>query len=257
MQASLESAEQELMKAAPQDDPFGTRVAAPTVDAAEDRRQEYSVLQRLHGHLAQAAPESGSAEPARRPVEAEPVEADPVDAERAGEQPTLAAVEAEPVALEPVAVETVAVETDEAADEPDAAREEPADLVRGWSAPVPVSRWTQDEAAESAEVKSQPEPAEWLSPVRLVSELRSRAAAGSPRLYTTPPKQWNQRNAGAPVEERLEPRGASLTRRWHMLSRFHGGEDPEPTSTEAESTGASKPQGDDAVKAAAETTAGL
>ena len=227
------------------------------------------MLQRLHGHLAQAAPESGSAEPARRqveaePVEAEPVEADPVDAERAEaertqadeeeavEQPTLAAVKAEPVALE-----TVAVETDEAADEPDAAREKPAELVRGWSAPVPVSRWTQDEAAESAEVKSQSEPAEWLSPVRLVSELRSRAAAGSPRLYTTPPKQWNQRNAGAPVEERLEPRGASLTRRWHMLSRFHGGEDPEPTSTEAESTGASKPQGDDAVKAAAETTAGL
>ncbi len=52
-----------------------------------------------------------------------------------------------------------------------------------------------------------------LAPARLVGELRSRTSLGAPR-------EWNRRNVGAPVEERLEPRAASLTRRWEMLSRF-------------------------------------
>ena len=52
-----------------------------------------------------------------------------------------------------------------------------------------------------------------LAPARLVGELRSRTSLGAPR-------EWNRRNVGAPVEERLVPRAASLTRRWEMLSRF-------------------------------------
>jgi uncharacterized protein involved in exopolysaccharide biosynthesis len=87
--------------------------------------------------------------------------------------------------------------------------------------PVPISAWRQEEV-ESAAILERAVPAavEHLSPVLLVSELRSRSAGPVPRSYTEPSPSGSRRSAGAPVEERLTPRTAHLTRRWEMLSRF-------------------------------------
>ncbi len=54
----------------------------------------------------------------------------------------------------------------------------------------------------------------------LIGELRSRAAAMPAHDEAGVQKHPSGRRSGAPVEERLEPRAASLTRRWEMLSRF-------------------------------------
>jgi hypothetical protein len=76
---------------------------------------------------------------------------------------------------------------------------------------------------------------ERLSPVKLMGELRSRST-GTPRFEAPQvlTRSWSRRSAAAPVEERLEPRAAGMTRRWEMLSRFDSLVGPDQTAADAE-----------------------
>jgi hypothetical protein len=122
---------------------------------------------------------------------------------------------------------------------------------------VPVSAWSQGTLEiEAAEARVQPEPtaeppageADRFSPLRLVSELRSRSSSAAPREDAAPAPTWSRRSAAAPVEERLEPRARNLTRRWEMLSRFDSsangnGSHPQPEAETAEVAAATEPGG--------------
>ena len=59
-----------------------------------------------------------------------------------------------------------------------------------------------------------------FAPALLVEELRRHSGLGSAPLAAPLGRSWNRRNVSAPVEERLEPKAPSMTRRWQMLSRF-------------------------------------
>ena len=96
-----------------------------------------------------------------------------------------------------------------------------APAVEAPEVPEPVEAFPAGSVAASSVPETVPAPRgrngwealDHLAPARLVGELRSRTSLSAPR-------EWSRKNVGAPVEERLEPRGASLTRRWQMLSRF-------------------------------------
>ncbi len=60
-----------------------------------------------------------------------------------------------------------------------------------------------------------------LAPALLVEELRRHNSLGSaPVAAPGAARSWSRRSVSAPVEERLEPKAPSMTRRWQMLSRF-------------------------------------
>jgi hypothetical protein len=103
------------------------------------------------------------------------------------------------------------------------------------------------EAAEARVQAVEAGETDRFSPLRLVSELRSRSAA-APRDEAAPAPAWSRRSAAAPVEERLEPRARDLTRRWEMLSRFESSGNghssrPKPEAETVEAAEATEPGG--------------